>query len=205
MPIGFLLQGVSLGLTAVSSPGPLQTLVISQSLAGGWRRGAIVALAPLITDAPIVLLMLLALKQMPPLALRGLYFGGGLFVLYLAGGLWRQWRAGAGRAAEGAPNAPGGLRQAVLTNFLSPVPYTFWALVNGPILLGALRESVWHGAAFLIGFYGVLVGGYVALAGVFHLARRLGPAVVRGLLLASVVILAVFAVWLIYQGAVFAG
>ena len=200
MPISLLLQGASLGLTAAASPGPLQTYLISQSLTGGWRRGALVALAPLISDTPIILLMVVLLNQLPPLVLHSLYFAGSLFVLYLAWGLWRQWRAGADSIAGGANGAAEGLWRGVLTNLLSPIPYTFWALVNGPILLGAWRKSPWRGAAFLIGFYGVLVGSYLLLAGVFHQARRLGPRVVRGLLLASIVILVAFAGLLAAQG-----
>jgi threonine/homoserine/homoserine lactone efflux protein len=203
MPLNFLLQGASLGLTAAASPGPFQAFVISESLAGGWRRGAPIAFAPLITDVPIVLLVLLVLGQLPGWALRGLYVAGGLFVLYLAWGAWRQWRSGAGQAAAGAPaTAPagGGLRKGVLMNFLSPGPYTFWALVNGPLLLSALRESPWHGAAFVAGFYGLFIGGTLGLAVVFHQARRLGARLVRALLLASMIILAGFGVWLVVQG-----
>jgi threonine/homoserine/homoserine lactone efflux protein len=209
MPIALFLQGASLGLTAAATPGPFQAYLISQTLAGGWRRGALIAFAPLFSDAPIVAVMLLLLNRAPAGLLRGLYFAGGLFVLYLAWGLWRAWRAGAGRASA-APEAQarqrgGGLWQGVLMNALSPGPYTFWAFVNGPILLGALRQSPWHGAAFLLGFYGLMIGGSVTLAGVFHQARRLGPRVARGLMLASILILASFAGLLLYQGATYAG
>ena len=40
LPAAFLLQGVALGFTAVTAPGPFQAFLISESLAGGWRRGA---------------------------------------------------------------------------------------------------------------------------------------------------------------------
>jgi threonine/homoserine/homoserine lactone efflux protein len=201
MLITFLIQGVSLGITAAASPGPFQAFLISESLAGGWRRSARIAFAPLITDVPIVLLVLLVLGQLPAVAIRALYVAGGLFVLYLAWGSWRQWRAGARLEMPGTTSADGGgLRKGVVMNFLSPGPYTFWALVNGPILLSALRESVWHGATFVLAFYGVFIGGLLALAGLFDQARRLGPRVVRGLQLASTMILVVFGGWLVVQG-----
>jgi threonine/homoserine/homoserine lactone efflux protein len=206
MPLALLLQGVSLGLTAAASPGPLQAFLISQTLAGGWRRAAPIAFAPLITDAPIVLLMLFLLDRVPPALLRGLYFAGSLFLLWLAWGLWRQWRAGAPGAnapASAPPPASGGLWKAVALNALSPAPYTFWAFVNGPILLGALKQSAWHGAAFLAGFYVVFIGGALALAGVFALARRLGPRVAHWLALATIVILVLFAGVLLFQGVTF--
>ena len=51
---GFFWQGAALGLTAAATPGSLQTLLISETLWGGFRRGARITLAPLITDAPII-------------------------------------------------------------------------------------------------------------------------------------------------------
>jgi len=201
--IAFLVQGAALGLTAATAPGPFQAFLISESLAGGWRRAAPIACAPLISDAPIVLITLLVLKQLPPLLLRGLSLAGGLFVLYLAFGLWKRWRAGAGQVAEadrGRLSAPGILWRAALINALGPGPYLFWTLVNGPILIAALNQSPLHGGAFLIGFYGIMVGALLTLIGLFHQARRLGPRVVRALLLASIVILIVFGGVLIGQG-----
>jgi threonine/homoserine/homoserine lactone efflux protein len=121
-----------------------------------------------------------------------------LFVFYLAWSLWKQWRAGTQLTGEG--RLRGGLGQAVLMNFLSPGPYMFWSLVNGPLLLSALHQSAWHGAAFLFGFYGTFVGGMLGLAAIFHQARRFGPRLVRILLLASIGILVVFGGMLVYQG-----
>ena len=48
--------GLVYGLSAGFSPGPLMALVISQTLKHGIREGAKVAVAPLITDLPIILL-----------------------------------------------------------------------------------------------------------------------------------------------------
>jgi threonine/homoserine/homoserine lactone efflux protein len=44
----FFSQGAALGLTAAATPGSLQTLLISETLLGGFKRGARVTLAPLI-------------------------------------------------------------------------------------------------------------------------------------------------------------
>ncbi len=40
--------------------GSLQTLLISETLLGGFKRGARITLAPLITDAPIIIAVLLS-------------------------------------------------------------------------------------------------------------------------------------------------
>jgi threonine/homoserine/homoserine lactone efflux protein len=67
--VRFFLQGAALGLTAAATPGSLQTLLISETLLGGIKRGARVTLAPLITDAPIIIAVLLILNQVPPVVL----------------------------------------------------------------------------------------------------------------------------------------
>lgn len=198
--LSFFAQGAAIGLTAAGTPGPLLTFLISRSLSGGWRQGALVALAPLISDPLIVVTILLLLDQVPPGFLLVISLVGGLYVLYLAWGLLKQWRRGSPELAEVESNPPGNLRKAILMNFLSPGPYAFWTLVNGPILLSSLKESIWYGIAFLLGFYGVFIGGMVVLAIIFSQARRLGPKVVRILLLASIIILTVFGIVLVYRG-----
>lgn len=200
--LSLLFQGTALGLTAAISPGPFQAYLISESLQSGWKKSYAIAFAPLISDAPIITLMLVLLNQFPPVILRAISVAGGLFVLYLAWGLWKAWRAGAGTEVDGSrlERRSGGLWKGVLMNVLSPGPYTFWGLVNGPILLGALHSSWFHGGAFLFGFYSVLVGGLLGIALLFSQAQRLGGRVVRALLLASIVILVIFGEILIWRG-----
>jgi len=193
------LQGIVLGVTAAASPGPFQAFLINQTLTGGFRRGAPVAFAPLISDIPIVILILVLLDQLPPDFLNWISLAGGLFLLYLAWNLWKQWRIGSG---SGLPDPPASfsLWRGVLMNSLSPGPYTFWTFVNGPILLQALRQSWMHGGAFLLGFYGTMIASLVGIAALFHLARRLGPKSVRLLMLASLVIMLLFAAVLLVRG-----
>lgn len=208
-PFEFWLRGAGLGVTAAGAPGPLQAFLISESLAGGWRRGLPVTLAPLISDAPIVIVMTFVLGQLPALVIHGLNLAGGLFVLYLAWGVWREWRQPVapyhGAPLYGAPQpavAPtrSGLRRAVLMNLLSPGPYLFWGLINGPLLLSAWQRSIAHAALFLLGFYGVFLAGMMLMVGVFHQARRLGPRLVRSLMLASILLLLTFGFILLQQG-----
>ncbi|HUV27695.1 MAG TPA: hypothetical protein VMW34_10045, partial [Anaerolineales bacterium] len=69
-----------------------------------------------------------------------------------------------------------------------------------PILLAAGQQSITYGAAFLIGFYGIMILSLLGIAVLISQARRLGPKVVRALLLLSIVILVIFAGILIIQG-----
>jgi threonine/homoserine/homoserine lactone efflux protein len=88
----YILQGIGFGFAAAVQPGPFQTYLISQTLLKGWRRTLIAALAPLVSDGPIIALCLFVLSQVPAWLERFLYFAGGLFVLYLAYGAYRSWR-----------------------------------------------------------------------------------------------------------------
>jgi threonine/homoserine/homoserine lactone efflux protein len=157
----------------------------------------------LITDAPIIVAVLFVLQRVPPIVVQILSLAGGVFVLYLAWGLWKQWRQGqqVTVAVEGVqPVGWNGLWRASIVNWLNPNPYLFWTLVGGPTLIAALDQSVWYGVAFLVGMYSVFIGGMLLIAVVFHQARRLGPRMVRGLLLISIGILVVFGVLLIQRG-----
>ena len=57
--LGYIAQGLGYGFAAAVQPGPFQTYVLSQALNRGWRRALPMALAPLLSDAPIITLMLL--------------------------------------------------------------------------------------------------------------------------------------------------
>jgi threonine/homoserine/homoserine lactone efflux protein len=206
--VRYFLQGAALGLSAAATPGSLQTLLISETLLGGLKRGARVTLAPLITDAPIIVAVLFVLQRVPPIVVQLLSLAGGVFVLYLAWSLFKQWRCDKSQhdpvatatVAGAQPIGWKGLWRASIVNWLNPNPYLFWTLVGGPTLIAALDQSVWYGVAFLVGMYGVFIGGMLLIASVFHQARRLGPRVVRGLLLISIGILVIFGSLLIQRG-----
>ncbi|MFC2043431.1 hypothetical protein ACFLUA_04705, partial [Chloroflexota bacterium] len=85
-------------------------------------------------------------------------------------------------------------------NILSPGVYIFWMFVSGPILLTAFQQSTVYGITFLIGFYGIFISGLLGIVALFQFAQRLGPRVIRTLMLISVLILAIFGIFLIVQG-----
>ena len=97
-----LATGVLLGLSAGLAPGPLLALVLAQSLRHGAREGCKVAVTPLLTDAPIILLALIIAAKLA--ALRPLLgvvsIAGGAFVLYLAWDCFRPVRDNAEPLAE---------------------------------------------------------------------------------------------------------
>jgi len=195
-------RGLALGFTAGMLPGPLQTYLIQTTLTQGWRKSLILVISPLLTDAPLILLTLFVLAQFPPQFIRLIQIVGGLFVLWLARAAWLSFRSAALPGADGAPllTTRQVLTRAVLINFLSPGPYIFWGTVNGPLLMQGLRDSVFHGVAFLIAFYGTFIAILIAFVLTFDRIRSLDPRILRALLLLVTLLLLVFGLSLIGQG-----
>ena len=196
----YLLQGIGYGFSAAVQPGPFQTYIISQTLTRGWRRTLPAALAPLLSDGPIILLCLLVLSQVPLWFQRVLSIAGGLFILYLAYGAYRSWKNYDPKLPVVETGIQQSLFKAALMNALNPGPYIYWSLVTGPILLKGWRETPMHGIGFLAGFYLSMVLSLVTIILIFGMAARLGPKVNRILLGASVVVLFCFGVYQIGQG-----
>lgn len=157
-----LLLGLSLGFGAGIAPGPLLALVLSSTLQRGFGAGTRVALAPLVTDVPIVVLSVLVLSGLPDTVVSAFSVAGGLFVG------WLGVEALRGRAAA-AGAAGGDLRRAALVNVISPHPWIFWITVGAPILV----EAGGGGAAiFIAAFYVLLIGTKVVIAALVMTARR---------------------------------
>ncbi|MCU0588180.1 MAG: LysE family transporter [Syntrophobacteraceae bacterium] len=158
----YLGSGILLGLSAGFSPGPLLALVISQTIRHGLREGVKVAMAPLVTDLPIILVSFLVLRRLAgsePL-LGVISLAGGVFVLRLAVDSLR-----AGVVSTQLPAlSPRSLGRGALVNLLSPHPYLFWLTVGAPLMVKAWDESPPASAAFLVGFYLCLIGSKVLLA-----------------------------------------
>ncbi len=158
----FLGIGILLGLSAGIAPGPLLMLVISETLRHGTRSGITVALAPIITDLPIIACSLLILANLAS-------YGPVLGVVSLIGSLFLCYTGYQTLRVTPVDLAlPGGetrsLAKGVLTNLLSPHPYLFWITVGTPLIYRSLQEGPAALAAFLGGFYLCLVGSKVILA-----------------------------------------
>jgi threonine/homoserine/homoserine lactone efflux protein len=198
--LGYILQGLGYGFTAAVQPGPFQTYVLSQALNRGWRRALPMALAPLLSDGPIITLMLLVLSQVPDWLQRFLHIASGLFILYLAWGAFQAWRTFDADAPLEVTPPQQSLLRAALMNMISPGPYIFWSLVTGPILLEGWREAPANGIGFLTGFYAAMIACLAALILIFGLAKHLGPKVNRILLGISVIALTGFGLYQLTRG-----
>jgi threonine/homoserine/homoserine lactone efflux protein len=198
--ISYLMRGFTLGLTAGAQPGPFQAYLISQTTSRGWRATLVAAFAPLISDGPIVALVLLVLSQVPGWFERFLQIGGGLFLLYLAWTTFRAWKAFAPETDTSSLSGTRSLLRASLMNLLSPGPYLFWSLVLGPFVLEAWHLGPHLAVTFIVSFYAALILLNAAIIILFGLASRFGDKLRRGLLGASAIALGLFGIYQLFNG-----
>ena len=196
----YLSQGLILGGTAAAQPGPLLAYLLSQTISNGWRRTLPAAFAPLISDLPIILLVLVALTNAPDWSLQLLRVIGGFFLLYLAHGAFRSCRTATTAVAVSAQSAHKGVLNAAFMNLLSPNPYIFWATIAGPIVIAGWKESPGKGISFVLGFYLTLVGGFMAFIVIFALTKRLDKRISRFLSAVSAIALLFFGLYQLWRG-----
>jgi threonine/homoserine/homoserine lactone efflux protein len=160
--IHFLALGTLFGLSAGFAPGPLLALVVSETLGHGVRAGLKVALAPLVTDVPIVVVSLLFLAKLSDFdaALGGISMVGGCAVCYLAYETLRTRPM----PEDGWEIRSSSLHRGILVNALSPHPYLFWLSVGGPTVMKAQQQTTLAAVAFVASFYILLVGSKIFVA-----------------------------------------
>jgi threonine/homoserine/homoserine lactone efflux protein len=198
--LNYIVQGAAYGFAAAAQPGPFQTYLISQTLSRGGRRTVPMIAAPLLSDGPILILVLLVLNQVPAWWVPMLEIAGGIFVVYLGVGAWRSWRRGGPIQNPRMKSGRQNVFHAALVNLLNPAPYLFWSLVTGPILLAGWREKPANGIAMLVAFYGTMIAACLAIILLFGVANRLGARVTRALQLLAALALCGFGFYHFWRG-----
>jgi threonine/homoserine/homoserine lactone efflux protein len=165
-----LMSGMLLGLSAGLSPGPMLTLVVSQTLRHGVQEGVKVAFAPLLTDTPIVIACLLFLSFFSDIkpALGVISIFGGIYLFYLGLSSLRVKTENIDEDVD-----PKSLKKGLMVNFLNPSPYMFWVSIGGPLVLKVSSTSLTSAAAFIIPFYVLLVGSKIVVAMISGRSRNL--------------------------------
>ena len=158
----FITTGIVLGLSAGFAPGPLLTLVISETLRHDIRSGVSVAVSPIFTDLPIIILTLAVLSQLSA-------FHNILGVISLIGGcviVFMGYESINPKSPETylSETEPKSLAKGILANALSPHPYLFWFSVGGPIMSRAMNLNMTAPFAFIGSFYFLLIGSKILLA-----------------------------------------
>lgn len=165
----FLISGIIFGLTLGISPGPLLTLVISETLKHDKKEGIKIAVAPILTDLPIVLITLLILSKLTDFdpILGSISILGAIFIGYLA-----YENISIKKIELDISEAkPQSIKKGVVANFLNPHPYVFWFIIGAPTVLRAWDVSLFSAILFILGFYIFLVGSKISIAVIVEKSR----------------------------------
>jgi threonine/homoserine/homoserine lactone efflux protein len=158
----YLIAGIALGFVAGISPGPLLVLVITETIKYNRKEGIKMAIVPLLSDLPIVLLSILVINHLSNFdyVLGIISLMGAAFLVYLA---YENIRV---KTIEIKLDKHENkmLRKGIVANLLSPHPYLFWMLVGGPITIKAYNQSLIASMLFIVGFYIFIVGTKIAVA-----------------------------------------
>ena len=165
--MNYVLIGLGLGLGAGLAPGPLLALVVTTSLARGFRAGLRVALSPLVTDSIMIAVSVLVVRQLPERAAGALGVVGGLYVVWLGLESLREESV-----AVETDDAPDPLKRSVLVNLLSPHPWLFWLTVGGSVVVSAWTEAPAYAALFVATFFVTMIGTKAVVAAVVSTSRK---------------------------------
>jgi threonine/homoserine/homoserine lactone efflux protein len=181
----YILIGSGFAFAAAVQPGPLQAFYLSRVASGGWRKTLPASLAPVISDGPIAVLILLVLHRLPEGFENYLKAAGGILLLYFATKTFREWRRGIDGRGEATQSAPRTLFQAVAVNAVNPGPYLGWGLILGPTFLEAWQQAPANAVALVIAFYATMVMSLALFILLLGTTTFLGPSGRRALLLAA--------------------
>jgi threonine/homoserine/homoserine lactone efflux protein len=195
----YIVIGAGFAFAAAAQPGPLQVFLLSRVAVAGWKRTLPAALAPLISDGPIALLVLLLLHNVARGFESFLKGVGGIVLLYFAARTFLDWRRANQETEQPVPSAPRTLFHACAVNIVNPGPYIGWSLVLGPLVLEAWAQNPGHSIALILSFYVVMVGSLALFIVLLGTTKYLGPRGRRGLLLAASFVLAGIGIYSIYS------
>ncbi|MBQ43021.1 MAG: hypothetical protein CME15_11215 [Gemmatimonadetes bacterium] len=162
--------GVTLGVVEGVKPGLLLTVVIRETLSGGFRAGVRAAAAPLFTDGPMIVASLLAAGWIAtqPAVLLLISVLGALFLVKMG---VECFSIEPPKVELSDTSTSGSLRRGVLTNLLNPNVYAFWFLIGGPLMASAAVEEPLAPVAYALAFIFTLVMAKVTIAWMFDRSR----------------------------------
>jgi threonine/homoserine/homoserine lactone efflux protein len=197
--ISYLIFGISYSLACVVQPGPFQAFLFSQSVTNGWRKTVPLVVAPLISDLPVIIIVLFFLTNVPGEVLGVLQCLGGIFLLYLAYKAYRAWRT-LHSVDKQNKSKDGSFFKAVIVNLLNPNPYLGWSLVMGPMVLKGWSASPLNGIVLLTGFYVSMIIYSIIMVVLFAAAGNLGQRINKISVGISVMAFVIFGAYQFWSG-----
>tara|TARA_B100000131_G_scaffold321945_1_gene374318 strand:+ start:6099 stop:6737 length:639 start_codon:yes stop_codon:yes gene_type:complete len=174
--------GAALGVVEGIKPGPLLTMVIRETLSGGFRAGIWTASAPIFTDGPLIIFSLFAASFLAENETL-------LFLVTVAGAVFLA-RMGfecfyleIPDINDKSPLPTGSFVRGVATNLLNPNVYFFWFLIGGPLMASAVEEELLAPIAYAVTFLITIIMTKSSIAFAIHLASgEISPVAYRRLL-----------------------
>ena len=195
-----MVAGLGLGVALAGAPGPVQAMLLAESLRGGTGRGLRALAGANLSFGILLIALALGLSVSVPAepALRVLKIVGGVFLVWLGydGFRAREDTSSRGDRRRRLPLAARG----ALAVVLNPAVWLFLATAASSLFAAATQQGG-RGAALTAAL--ALIAGLAAgdaavvVAGGTGL-RRAGPNVARLMRRALALVLAVFGLWLIF-------
>ena len=194
--------GFGLGIALASAPGPVQAIILTESVRGGIPRGARAQAGANLTFTALLVCLACGLSIATPgdFAFRALKVTGGALLLWLAIDTLRSPPVQSG-APAGRPALPPEAR-GTLAVLLNPGAWLFLATAASSLLSAAARTSGTPGAliAALALSIGLAIGdGAVVLFGGLGI-RHFGSGAALWIQRVLAAILAALGIWLIASG-----
>lgn len=168
--ITFFITGMFFGLSGGLTPGPLLTLVISETLRYHIREGIKISFAPIFSDLPIVLASLFLISKLsdtkPVLGL--IAFVGALYLIYLSYG--NITFNGVELTMDKVK--PKSLQKGIIANFVNPNPYIFWMTIGAPTVIKASENGYLAPTFFVIAMYVFMIGAKISVATMVGKSKR---------------------------------
>ena len=165
----YVLSGIILGTYAGITPGPLLTVVITQTIRCGLLEGIKVAVAPLITDIPLICIILFLLEKISDtnhlLAIVSFVGAGLIFTMAIKNILFKPYEL------KITNENTFSYTKGILVNALNPYPYIFWFTVGVPIIIKASNESLVMPFLFILPFFIFMIGFKIVIAIVVDRSR----------------------------------
>lgn len=197
--INYFIFSISYAFACVVQPGPFQAFLFSQSITNGWRKTIPLVFAPLISDLPVIVLVLFVLTNVPHQVLGILQGIGGIYLLFLAYMAYKALRISNPEVMQTISPQQNVLK-AVMINLLNPNPYLGWSLVMGPMLIKGWNEDPANGIILLAGFYSSMIIYSIGMVVLFAAARNFGPRINRVAIGISVIAFAFFGIYQLWSG-----
>lgn len=160
--VTFLTIGALFGLTAGISPGPLLTLVITETLKHNRTEGIKVAVTPLITDLPIIAATYFIFSKVAQFntAVGIISLLGGIYFTYLG---YETIKTKSMKIGD-KDIRPDSLKKGITANLLNPNPYVFWFTAGIPTAFKASEINLVTVILYFLMFYLFLVGSKIMVA-----------------------------------------